>query len=387
MWTGFFDDLQDNYVAQSDQQYIEGEVVYGIEGIDRSGYSFWEPGKNLGDPEFDPDFDIYPLEAQQSLLRACDLIKEYSCDLGGCAEGLLVWPAFTECFFNDFQAWMNTTHNVVLPSTDISRDVFLTRLQEFRVTSRQYEKTIGFIDGELKFVTIPVLTTVTQGAGYEKLGDAISRTNDLSDALTSDSTAPSLKTTFFNGGLPFVFYETQKALISNLFTGLAICTPVVFVLLILATKNVQISLVAVLSVLSIVASVLGVCKWAGWSLGIAEAIAGVIVIGFAVDYTLHLGHMYMEASHHGLETREERFRFAVHTMGGTVVANSITTFGSGVFMFAAQFTFFFKMATLMCTTIAFSFLFSSAFFMAHCAAIGPQGEFANIKTPSQCRKD
>jgi len=35
----------------------------------------------------------------------------------------------------------------------------------------------------------------------------------------------------------------------------------------------------------------------GWSLGVAESIAGVIVVGFSVDYTLHLGHIYKEAEH------------------------------------------------------------------------------------------
>ena len=45
--------------------------------------------------------------------------------------------------------------------------------------------------------------------------------------------------------------------------------------------------------MGIVASVMGFCKWAmGWGLGIAESIAAVIVIGFSVDYVVHLGHMY-----------------------------------------------------------------------------------------------
>ena len=36
--------------------------------------------------------------------------------------------------------------------------------------------------------------------------------------------------------------------------------------------------------------------YSGWSLGVAESIAGVIVIGFSVDYTVHLGHIYKEAT-------------------------------------------------------------------------------------------
>ena len=47
---------------------------------------------------------------------------------------------------------------------------------------------------------------------------------------------------------------------------------------------------------------LGFFKFAmGWDLGIAEAIAGVIVIGFAIDYCLHMGHMWEEAAAGGRE--------------------------------------------------------------------------------------
>ena len=41
------------------------------------------------------------------------------------------------------------------------------------------------------------------------------------------------------------------------------------------------------------AQVLGLCKMLGWALGIAESIAAVIVIGFSVDFTVHLAHMYV----------------------------------------------------------------------------------------------
>lgn len=34
-----------------------------------------------------------------------------------------------------------------------------------------------------------------------------------------------------------------------------------------------------------------------------EAIAGVIVIGYSVDYVVHLAHMYCEGTHFGHNTR------------------------------------------------------------------------------------
>ena len=80
---------------------------------------------------------------------------------------------------------------------------------------------------------------------------------------------------------------------------------------------------------------LGACKAIfGWDLGISESIAGIIVIGFSVDYVVHLGHMFMEAGHErGIPKREDRFAYAIDKMGGTVLAGAVTTGNSFTFTF------------------------------------------------------
>ena len=53
---------------------------------------------------------------------------------------------------------------------------------------------------------------------------------------------------------------------------------------------------AIVTVAGIVGCVLGLCKfYLDWGLGVAESIAAVIVIGFSVDFTVHLAHMYVES--------------------------------------------------------------------------------------------
>ena len=117
--------------------------------------------------------------------------------------------------------------------------------------------------------------------------------------------------------------------------------------------------------------VLGWAKYVmGWALGVGECIAGVIVVGFAVDYVVHLGHVFLEAE---VETREERFKHAVLSMGVTVIGGAGTTFGAGVIMYLCQMTFFTKMATLISMTIFFSISYALFFFMPLCALFGPSG--------------
>ena len=47
---------------------------------------------------------------------------------------------------------------------------------------------------------------------------------------------------------------------------------------------------------------------------------GNLVVGFSVDYTIHLGHMFVAAGReHDLQNSLDRFSFAIRKMGGTVV--------------------------------------------------------------------
>merc|ERR1712037_874621 len=125
--------------------------------------------------------------------------------------------------------------------------------------------------------------------------------------------------------------------------------------------------------------VLGWC-WAveGWYLGVAESIAGVIVIGLAVDYVIHLGHMYLEVGHLGYEQRADRFAMALKNMGTTVLAGAATTFMAGLSMRFCQMSFFKQMSTLISTTVAYSIVYTLFFFMCVMRIAGPEQRFGDI---------
>ena len=77
--------------------------------------------------------------------------------------------------------------------------------------------------------------------------------------------------------------------------------------MLLWTKNWIVTLGSIVTICFIFCSVLGLAYLIGWSLGAIEAIAAVIVIGFSVDYCLHLGHVLLEAGDNlGIKSREGR---------------------------------------------------------------------------------
>ena len=168
----------------------------------------------------------------------------------------------------------------------------------------------------------------------------------------------------------------MEALRASLFEGLAICFPLAFVVLLFSTENFLVAFYAIIGIVLIVASVLGTIEYIyGWDLGVVESLMGNLVVGFSVDYTIHLGHMFVAAGReHDLQNSLDRFSFAIRKMGGTVVGGAVTTLGAGLFMLPCQLVFFYKLGLLMVTTIFFSLLYSFGFVMPLLAAAGPSGD-------------
>lgn len=152
-----------------------------------------------------------------------------------------------------------------------------------------------------------------------------------------------------------------------------------FVVLLCATGNIIVALMAIVTIVLIVMSVLGWC-WIveGWYLGVSESIAGIIVIGLAVDYVIHLGHMYLEVGHLGYENRADRWAMALRSMGSTVLAGAATTFMAGISMRFCQMTFFTQMSTLISITIAYSLIYTLFFFMCILRIAGPEHRFGDV---------
>ena len=105
----------------------------------------------------------------------------------------------------------------------------------------------------------------------------------------------------------------------------------VFVVLTISTSNVILAFYSTVTIAGIITSVIGLGAGGimGWELGTTEAIASVIVIGFSVDYCVHLANAYIES---GAADRETRTRIALTTMGISVTAGAVTTIIAGAFL-------------------------------------------------------
>ena len=184
-----------------------------------------------------------------------------------------------------------------------------------------------------------------------------------------DGKAPAEMKGFFQTSSAWTFMPTEVAFVTNAIQGIAISIGFALLILLVATHNWIVSLVSVLCVVIVVMSIVGIMHMNGQELGTSESISIVILIGFSVDYTVHLAADYV---HSAGRTRHDKMRQAYREMGVSVFSGFVTTFGCGFFLFFGQLTFFSKFGLLITTTVLFSILVALATFGAFMHALGPQ---------------
>ena len=178
-----------------------------------------------------------------------------------------------------------------------------------------------------------------------------------------------LKNVYQDAGHFWAWMRTEKAFADGVKQGVSISIVLAFAIMVISTQNILIALYAILSVGLIVLTVVGIMVMNDYQLGVSESIAMVIIIGFSVDYVVHLGAHYV---HKKSPDRTDRTSDAVGAMGVSIFSGALTTFGSGVFLFGGQMIFFQKFAMIITSTVIVSLAFAMVFFTSFLHAFGPE---------------
>ena len=367
--------ITNGFLGFDDSAYEVISLNLGISGIDRSNFDEYVPQKNRGTAKFDDNFELAAPMCQKAIVRMCEDIPTFECGASACLPtGLIARGNSTRCFMADFRAWSSDTLGV--DTYTMNATYFYEQLYAFRIETPEWQDDIGFIDGEVKFATVSFTSTMESEEPMQKKLDVQDCIKGLVRQISGydECDACNCDSLMFSSPYAFVWMRSEIGLVEGFYQGMYIAFPVAFGVLLFATGNILISFYAILSVFFIVFGVLGFANYSlHWDLGVAESIAGIIIIGFSVDYTVHLGHMYTDAEKQlGYRDRQSKFEHASREIGPTVVGGAITTAGAGCFMFLCQIVFFIKMAALIVSTIVLSYLYSLGFFMSVLLVMGPE---------------
>jgi len=353
--------LRYEYHTGEDDNSIQVSFIWGIKGLSKKGVSQWD-ASNRGTNVYDDDFDMSAPASQQRILDICADLETNS----------LVKDQKVTCWVKDFLDDQNG-------GTPVAQADFYTKLEAYLATTdgnNQYsDGQIGYIDGKLLFMRVMALANALPFQGYEVSEPIYDDWEALKDTYNEGS-PQGINNCFQTGEIHWAFIITQKTFVTGAIQGTFISLLFAFIVLILSTLNIMVATYAITSITCIVISVVALMEIVGWTLGVIESIAIVILIGFSVDYAVHLANHYVESVY---EDRFRRMEEALSSMGISIFSGAITTIGSGVFLFFATVVFFQKFALLIVGTIGFSLFFSLVFFAALSHLVGPQKNFGNLK--------
>jgi predicted RND superfamily exporter protein len=155
---------------------------------------------------------------------------------------------------------------------------------------------IGLIDGKLKFAMIEVAIVAVRYSPYDVLNPIYEKWRTLIRIYNSDS-GTGLNKGIYTGGIGFTWMRSEKEFIISAIQGILISMTFSFIILVLSTLNIIIAFYAFISISFIVLSMTCMMQIMGWEFGIGASISVVILVGFSVDYVVHLANHYVEAAY------------------------------------------------------------------------------------------
>ena len=392
MYTAYRD-IQVNGVFNgiSDSSSIKVSLVWGLGGLDRSGTNKWDPS-DLGKLYYANDFDPSTAAAQAWIMDTYDALKTAPCSATACGNSRLVGTGFellnilaetdsSGRIVEGFYHWLNTNSTTSYhPRTNpILGSAFNEKLCEYhKLATTRYPSHVGFFTDDCtesgitpKYLRIQATSSVSLPQSPKDFAEVQNAWTEYARDYSVGAPASLGVLRATSGNIFWLFSITASTLLKNVYRGFQITFPMVFSVLLLSTRNWLIAIICTCTIGGILTSVLGIGVGAmmRWSLGSAESIAAVIVVGFSCDYVVHLANAYTASPSN---KRDVRMQEGISQLGVSVLAGAVTTCFSGCFLALCILTFFVKFSFLVCWTIICSFLWAVLFFPAAMFVVGPE---------------
>eukprot|EP01083_Nonionella_stella_P149835 476462_1 len=364
---------QTHFDGGSVQSLMDIQMVWGLQDtVDDSDVTYWDVDY-LGHVQFDATFNPSTPDAQEHLEYVCDSLLINSSSL------LYDATDYFTCWVYDFRTYgesLGLQYPFVWTENDTQaqRESYTRLVLDWTTQTEvgiQYASRgeIGIIDNEFKFAYIEFKIPYAYYSEHKPevfadLEDIVLQFNEMAPKGVSNA--------YQTTTMGWAWMITQDGFVTSAVQGIGIAVPLALLCLVLSTQNLIISLYATSAIVGIVACEVALMVLQGWELGISESISVVMIVGFSVDYVVHLGNAYIECPES--EIRYDRLKFSLFTMGISVVSGALTTFGSGFWLIFPEFLFFKKFGILVMSVVTFSLFFSMVYFTSCLARCGPQGK-------------
>ena len=365
-------DLSTKYQMGGEDTSFSVSLLWGVTTLNDEGTNYWD-AQDIGKPEWDDDFDILSgdVEAKQNrFIEICEILRNSSLVMKG--------DDAVKCFMEDFRDWVVINGDTFpVPAAQ-----FFNKFINFTVSDekgiilrKEYYIGIGKEEGneKIKLLRIKAESSAEDIEHPDYLYPIYEDWEDLKDSINPNN--PEGMNKMLEVCQDWAWLDTFQEFIRSAVQGMLIAITFAFIILVVSTLNIIVAGYATLSVAGIIVCVMGVMQLADWKFGITESISCVILIGFSVDYVVHLAAHYCESKQ---TSRYAKMQESLKQIGISIFGGAITTLLAGFALFFCTVIFYTKFAILITSSICYSFGFSLLFFTALCFAVGPTGNCGDL---------
>ena len=229
------------------------------------------------------------------------------------------------------------------------------------------EVSVLSYQGKVQIIFFPFASRVRFDSSYADLDDEWNLIEDwVEDKLQS---APDGVDKGYFTSFDFWWYDTNGQMISAASGAAGVALACAAAVILFSSRSLVITFFSTLTIVYSLASVTSMLVAMGWTLGFLEAICFAILIGVSVDFVIHLSHAYTIPP--GNTDRGERAKFAIISMGPSILVTAATTILSSFVMLFAVVVFFQKFALILFFTVIQATAGSFVFLMVMLDCVGP----------------
>ncbi|XP_025053548.1 protein dispatched homolog 2 [Alligator sinensis] len=363
-------------------QHMPITIVWGILPVDNGDH--FNPKSN-GTLVVDTTFTIQKPEAQKWLLEFCQNVKNqtfYYPDLE---------QKSTVCFMEEFLRWMDSRqcsqrdHSFNLCCNHFTfpyrSEVFLhcikiMIMEQGRGEDETYDLGLRFDgEGNLAAMVLQFQTIYHYSFNYS---EAKRFYNEIDLWITEEmKTAPvGLQNGWFTSKLEL--YNLQNSLSTETMVVMGLSIAISFVVLLLTTWNVLLSIFSVMAITGTVLVTVGLLVLLEWQLNAVESLFISAAVGLSTDFTVNYCISYHLCPH---SDRLSRVAFSLKQMSCATAMAASALFSAGIIMLPATVLAYRKLGIFIMMIKCISCGFASFFFQSLCCFFGPEKNCGQILWP------
>ena len=243
----------------------------------------------------------------------------------------------TSSFWYSFRTYAQAT------SVGLDAAAFSAMMQAFAALP-QYRRFAGDIEYNADKSAIVSARLKFDGKYNEEIADNVNAMKDIRTTVTGSESQSNVLGTPFPYSRSYIDFETFAVIEYELYANVGSSLIAVLVMVAVILLHPVVAFLVFACIASVILNLFGLMYIWGVNIDSVVTINLILALGFAVDYSAHVGHSYLYAQTSG--TSRQRTLHALEEIGGSVLNGAISTFLAVlVLAFSGSYVFrvFFKM--------------------------------------------